>query len=255
MKRAIYIGLLLILIILLSSCSMSRAITVTIYNSTRVTTGTLTILYGDYQAEYADGRNDYYNVTFPFKMTIDNPFSHNNYIVYAVLVDFNNNEARRGILIDTTVDAEQNIALDLSLYKINASSTDDYEVDNTYATAGVIQGGEYQAHSLHNSSDDDYISFYAVSGRYYTIESIIHNSSYIQMWLYDPSHSQLAYYSGSYGSEGSLEWLATYTGVCYIMVSSDSSTLSYGISLSWYTPQSSMKSDLLNFKNWSARVK
>ncbi len=257
MKRAFILSITL-LTLLLSSCGL-RSVTVTVYNSTRLTTGTLTILYGDYQAQYAEGGQDFYSVSFPFVYTIENPSAHPSYIVYTEYKDSNGNLASGGLLLDTTTGTEKSIAIDLSLYTINASTADDYEADNTFETAGVIQGGEYQARSLHNSADDDYVSFYAVSGRKYVIEGIIQNNySLIQMWLYDPAHTQLAY-DYSYGSSGydgaSIEWNASYTGVCYIKISSDYSTLSYGLGLSWYTITNNVKSEQQLFKDWSSSIK
>lgn len=257
MKRAFFI-IITLLTLLLSSCGL-RSVTVTVYNSTRLTTGTLTILYGDYQAQYAEGGQDFYSVSFPFVYTIENPSAHPSYIVYAEYKDSSGNLASGGLLLDTTMGAEKNIAIDLSLYKINASTVDDYEADNTFETAGVIQGGEYQARSLNNSADDDYVSFYAVSGRKYVVDGVIHNNySMIQMWLYDPSHTQLAYdsYNGGYSSGGaSIEWNASYTGVCYIKISSDYSTLSYRLGLSWYTITNNVKAEQQLFKDWSRSIK
>jgi hypothetical protein len=217
MNRAIGFLNIAFITLLISSCALKPTATVTVYNTTRVTTGYLEIVYGNYEKEYADGSEEYHDVSFPFTVTIPEATVCANYIVIAELEDWSAGMSRGVVFIDTRAGPEIEATIDLMLYIVR--NTDDYEPDDDFDSAGVIQVGEYQARSLIDTADVDYVSFYAVSGKKYVIETRIHEGSQTNFTLYDPGRTQFAYDDSSGDDGGSkITWLASYTGVCYIKV-------------------------------------
>ena len=246
------IFMLLASFVFISSCSLKPTVSVTIYNSTQVTGGELTILYGDYESEYADGRLDYIDVSWPFTFTIPDATVCTNYIVYAELDDYSTGLAWDGVLTDTRFGGEIDVVLDLELH---ITQVDDlHEEDDTFQTASVIQVGEYQARSLMDTADVDYVSFYATSGRTYAMETERHGGSQTNLTLYDPGLNQLAY--NQYGGDGGgsrIVWTAPYSGACYVKVDNTGSSTYYGLWVYRTSPDDSARGLYLKWKEWVTR--
>jgi hypothetical protein len=73
MKRTLSYITITLLLILLSSCSLKPTVTVTIYNNTSVTSGSMLVIYGDYNG-YADGEAYITNPVFPYTMSISDDY-------------------------------------------------------------------------------------------------------------------------------------------------------------------------------------
>jgi hypothetical protein len=255
MKRAIIYISMAFITLLLSTCTMTVPVTVTIFNTTRISSGQLHVVYGNYEKEYGDGEFYFDNVSFPYVFTISNATECANYIVTAQLDDYSKGTSFGAVLLDTTKGSSAATSIDLMLYTVTV--TDDYEPDNDFDHASVIQPGEYQARSLLSSSEVDYVSFYAFMGLYYDVETEIHGGSQTTLTLYDPGHTQLAYDTNSGTNGGSkIVWLAAYTGVCYIKVATSYSYVYYGLSLSsGASAGNELHSALFKYNEWSNRKK
>jgi hypothetical protein len=254
MSRTIYRITVTLACILLSSCNMNPTVTVTIHNTTRITSGTLHLIYGNYENEYADAEEYLWDVSFPCVVTIRNATPCANYTVIAQLDDPSEGSSAGMVLLDTRIGTNIEGAIDFMLDVINETITDDYEPDNDFASASLIQYGEYEARSLDNASDTDYVSFYAYTDLYYVIETENDSGNPTNLAIYDPSHIQLDYDAGSgYNGGSKISWTSTYTGVCYINVDNSSGSTSYGLSLSSYLFGNALLKAREKLYEWSSR--
>jgi len=121
-------------------------------------------------------------------------------------------------------------------YDIYVASIDFYEPDNTPATASPITtDGSVQSHTIAPTGDVDFISFTAVSGTPYVIETS--NLSYncdTDIYLYDTNGTTLIDSNDDSGGglASRIEWTATADGTYYIEVrhfNDSSGTGSYDI--------------------------
>jgi len=118
--------------------------------------------------------------------------------------------------------------------RLECNGSDIYEPDDSAAAAKPFGPfGEYQVYSFHVSGDQDWISFEAVAGNEYVIETAESLTSTVTVdtvvWLYGPDgHTPITYHdgdpaSGSLGSavsrpDSSIAWQAEKSGVYYLSV-------------------------------------
>lgn len=130
-------------------------------------------------------------------------------ILYVMIRDYS--DARGG------PDMQYNI----SVAEAEPSEADAYEPDDTQDQAGEIEIGLYQSHNLHVMGDHDWISFQAIEGTTYIIETFNLGSRIDTIiCLYDANRQELA--SDDDGADEPLAsrliWTADEDGVLYTMV-------------------------------------
>jgi hypothetical protein len=123
---------------------------------------------------------------------------------------------------------------DTVTFDYNPPATDPYEPDNISGDAGHIEVGDTQYRSIHQSGDEDWITFYAYAGATYVIETV--NPGYgtpmdtvVELYT-DPA---LVYVRlDDDGGEGTYSLIAEYTapstGYLYIKVRGFNATSSIG---------------------------
>lgn len=233
-KSKAIIGFVLVLGLFGASCTLRTSVTVTIYNNTSIATGTLYLIYGDYQG-YADDELYLDDVSFPYTITLDDCTVSRQFIVIARL-DHATGASSGVVLIDTALPPDHHAVIDLAPYVV--TGTDAYETDDVPGSARPIQGGEFQARTLSSSTDIDYVSFHAYEGRRYYIDTEMPQDYYANyantvISLQNPSDVSIA--SGWDHSDRAgqyITWTADYSGACYIRVACQSSDSgSYGLTL------------------------
>ncbi|MBN2136006.1 MAG: hypothetical protein JW737_09765 [Acidobacteria bacterium] len=250
--KIIFIFLSILITLLLASCSLNSTIIVTIYNNTPVTSGTLTILYGDYNG-YADGEISITDPVFPYTASLTCSGKTPSYIVMATLESSTFGTSFGSVFVDTKSQNMIETVINLEPYII--LGTDIYEPDNTFNTGHPIQPGEWQARNLYPSGDVDYSKFYATSGLIYDIVTDIPYNDYFAttIVIFDSIGTQITRQSGS--SSGTvLNWTATYTGLCYLKVSRNYGyDYSYSLGLFEYSAAGSSQNILSKLKEWRSQ--
>jgi hypothetical protein len=240
---------LTLLPLLLLSCSLNPTVTVTIYNNTTVTSGTMSILYGDYTG-YADGEITVTDPVFPYTTTISCTAKTASYIVEATITSSTYASSSGYVFLDTKSQSDTDVVINLEPY--NVAGADTYEPDNSFNTGHPIQPGEWQARSIYPSSDADYVKFYATQGLAYEVDTVVPNngSLYAVIVLYDTTGAQIKSVTGSY-NRTTLTWTATYTGTCYIKVTSyNGYYCAYHLAIYEYTPGASLQYTLNKTNEW-----
>ena len=102
--------------------------------------------------------------------------------------------------------------------RINTTQADAYENDNSRASAKTITLSSTQKHSLHTTSDVDYVKFYATAGRSYTVSTIGDN---LGLKIENSSGNTL---KTSTGNNASAYFTPTSSGYYYARISSANAT-------------------------------
>ncbi|TKJ30352.1 MAG: hypothetical protein CEE40_05515, partial [Chloroflexi bacterium B3_Chlor] len=132
-------------------------------------------------------------------------------VVYVLVRDLGDDEAGPGTEFGVSVREEATVLL----------VADEYEPDDTMAEAGEIGMGEAQTHTIHTEGDHDWLSFEAVQGTTYLIEtSNLGQEVDTVVFLYDDHGEELA--QDDDGADepraSRITWTAEETGTVHILV-------------------------------------
>jgi len=117
--------------------------------------------------------------------------------------------------------AEPDMQYSISVTEGVPFEADSYEPDDTQDQAGQIEVGRYQSHNLHVTGDHDWISFQAVEGTTYVIETLdLAGRIDTVIYLYDADGQELT--SDDDGADeplaSRLSWTADEDGALYVMI-------------------------------------
>jgi ribosomal protein S11 len=109
----------------------------------------------------------------------------------------------------------------ISLRVAEAFEVDEYEPDDSRATASLIEVGQTQRHNRHTAGDEDWISFEVQQGITYVVQTLnLGVDADTVIHLYDSQGNELALDDdgGEEAGASRLEWTAVGSGVRYVKV-------------------------------------